>query len=56
MNFKKYFGKSFRYGNHNGVFEDDTILERLGLACILILLLPFMIVLYVIERITNLKD
>ena len=29
---------------HNGVYEDDTILERLALFCILIMMLPILLI------------
>ena len=45
--------KNFRYVNHNGVYEEDSLFTRIGLACVLLLLLPFMLILYIIERITR---
>ena len=48
--------KKFRYGNHNGIYEEDTLLTRIGLACVLLLLSPFMLILYFIEKITKYRE
>tara|TARA_Y100001970_G_C13635352_1_gene556157 strand:- start:150 stop:359 length:210 start_codon:yes stop_codon:yes gene_type:complete len=33
---------------HNGIYEDDTLLERLALLCILIMMLPIILIIVVV--------
>lgn len=42
------------YGNHNGVYEGDTLLQRLGLILNLILLLPIIMIAWITYRIIDL--
>ncbi len=43
-----------RYGNHNGVYEGDTLMQRIGLLINLILLLPIVMIMYIGYRIIDL--
>jgi hypothetical protein len=41
---------------YNKVYQEDTILERLGLLCWMILLLPIIIVSYIVWKILTIRD
>lgn len=46
--------KMQRYGNHNGVYEGDTLMQRIGLLINLIILLPIILIAWITYRIIDL--
>ena len=42
--------------DYNKVYQEDTILERLGLLCWMILLLPIVVVSYIVWNILTIRD
>ena len=46
--------KPKRYGYHDGVYEGDTIMQRIGLLINLIILLPIILIMWITYRIIDL--
>ena len=42
-----------RYGYHDGVYEGDTVFQRLGLLINLIILLPIIMIMWITYRIID---